>query len=94
MATMIVKHRVANFESWKVVFDEMETTRRQHGWRGHEVHRDASDPNMVVVVNQIADAAGAKRYGTSEALRTAMARAGVQGPPEITFLDDVESKSY
>ena len=49
---------------------------------------------MVVVVNHVKDAAGAKRYGSSEALRAAMARGGVQGPPEIIFLDDVERSSY
>jgi hypothetical protein len=32
---------------------------------------------------------GAKRYGGSDALRSAMARAGVQGPPDIQFLEDV-----
>jgi quinol monooxygenase YgiN len=94
MATMIVKHRVANFESWKKVFDEMEGTRREHGWTGHEVHRDANDPNVVVIVNHMRDVAGGKRYGGSQALRDAMARGGVQSAPEITFLDDAEQKAY
>ena len=94
MATMIVKHRVANFDSWKQVFDSMESTRRAHGWLGHSVHRDAADPNLVVVVNHVGDAEGAKRYGASGELRTAMQRAGVQGPPEIAFLEDAEEKRY
>jgi quinol monooxygenase YgiN len=94
MATMIVKHRVASFDSWKKVFDEMEATRREHGWTGHEVLRDATDPNLVVIVNHMRDLAGAKRYGGSPALREAMARGGVQGPPDITFLDDADIRSY
>lgn len=94
MATMIVKHRVASFEGWKKVFDEMEGLRREHGWTGHEVLRDAADPNVVVIVNHVRDLASAKRYGGSDVLRAGMARAGVQGPPDITFLDDADIKSY
>ena len=89
MATMIVRHRVANFEQFKSVFDSMEKTRLEHGWAGHTVHRDAADPNIVVIVNRVMSIEGAKRYGGSDALRSGMARAGVQGPPDIQFLEDV-----
>jgi quinol monooxygenase YgiN len=89
MATIIVRHRVANFEQWKSVFDSMQKTRLEHGWAGYSVHRDAADPNIVVVVSRVMNIEGAKRYGGSEALRSAMARAGVQGQPEIQFLEDV-----
>jgi quinol monooxygenase YgiN len=94
MATMIVKHRVANFESWKPLFDSMTAVRKEHGWTGHEVYRDANDPNLVTIVNHVRDIESAKRYGGSPALREAMARGGVQGPPDISFLDDTESKKY
>jgi hypothetical protein len=89
MATMIVKHRVANFEKWKAAFDSLDKVRKDHGWIGSTVHRDATDPNLVVIVNHVKDLAGAKKYGGSDALRTAMANGGVQGVPEITFLNDV-----
>ena len=32
MPVMIVKHKVADFKQWKVVFDSMNEVRRQHGW--------------------------------------------------------------
>ena len=94
MAAMIVKHRVASFDTWKAVFDEMDPTRREHGWTGYEVYRDAADPNTVVIVNHMRDLDSAKRYGGSPALRSAMARSGVQGLPEIVFLDNAEAKNY
>jgi hypothetical protein len=94
MATMIVKHRVKNFESWKVVFDELEATRRKHGWTGHQVYRDATDPNLVTIVNHMGDLAGAQAYGGSPDLRSAMERAGVISAPEIQFLDDTEDRAY
>ncbi len=90
MATLLVKHRVANFEKWKQVFDRFEGLREKHGFTGHSVHRDATDPNIVVIVNHVRDMAGAKSYGASQDLHDAMAEAGVQGAPEISFLTDVE----
>jgi hypothetical protein len=86
---MLVKHRVANFEAWKQVFDSMEGLRKDHGWIGSTVHRDATDPNVVVIVNRVKTLDGARKYGTSEALRDGMAKAGVQGAPDISFLNDV-----
>jgi hypothetical protein len=94
MATMIVKHRVANFESWKKIFDEMGTVRAKHGWTGHLVLRDASDPNLVTIVNRMKSLDGAKAYGGSPDLRAAMQRAGVQGPPDISFCDDADEGRY
>ena len=89
MATLLVKHRVANFEEWKKIFDSMDHVRKEHGFTGSTVHRDATDPNIVVIVNHVRSLDGAKRYGGSQVLRDAMARAGVQGIPEIAFLNDV-----
>ena len=90
MATMLVKHRVANFDKWKKVFDRLEGLREKHGFVAHSVHRDATDPNVVVIVNHVKEMTEAKNYGSSHELHDAMAEAGVQGPPEITFLNDVE----
>lgn len=89
MATLLVKHRVANFEEWKKVFDGMDHVRREHGFTGSTVHRDATDPNVVVIVNHVRTLDGAKKYGGSQELRDATAHAGVQGLPEINFLNDV-----
>ncbi|HEV8247016.1 MAG TPA: hypothetical protein VGP93_14665 [Polyangiaceae bacterium] len=94
MPTMIVKHRVANFETWKTAFDSMNASRREHGWKGHAVLRDATDPNLVTILNDVSDAERAKAYGGSAALRSAMQRGGIQGPPEIYFLESVEEQKY
>lgn len=94
MPVMIVKHKVADFKQWKVVFDSMGEVRRKHGWKAHEVYQGAGDPNFVTVVNHMRDLEGAKAYGTSQELKSAMAKAGVQGAPEIVFMEDAEQKLY
>jgi len=94
MAALIVKHRVADFDAWKKVFDSMTPVRKEHGWTSHIVLRDAVDPNVVTVVNRMRDLDGAKRYGGSSALREGMQKAGVQGAPEISFLEDAGETTY
>jgi hypothetical protein len=94
MATLIVKHRVANFDSWKKIFDEMGAVRAKHGWTSHLVLRDATDPNVVTIVNRMKSLDGAKAYGGSPELRQAMERGGVQGAPEISFNEDAAEATY
>ncbi len=93
-AALIVRHRVANFEEWKKVFDDMFETRRSHGWLSAIVYRDATDPNMVTIINRVKDLDGAKRYGAAPGLREAMQKGGVQGAPEIHFVDEAEHTGY
>jgi hypothetical protein len=93
-AALIVRHRIANFEKWKEVFDSMTSVRKEHGWTSAIVYRDAADPQMVTIVNRVKDLDGAKRYGSSEKLRTAMQSAGVLGPPDVFFLEETEEKGY
>jgi len=92
MATMIVRHRVANFEAWKKVFDSMHDVRiKEYNWLGTEVLRDENDPNYVTVIDRVKDVASAKRYGGSQALHDAMQKAGVISAPDVTFMNEVEA---
>jgi hypothetical protein len=93
-AALIVRHRVANFETWKQIFDSMFELRKRHGWIATIVYRDAADPNVVTIVNRVQDIDSAKRYGGSEELRAGMSRAGVQGAPDIFFVEEAEERRY
>ncbi len=94
MASMFVRHRVADYAKWKPVFDEHETARRAAGLTAHSVHREVDDPSVVIIAFRAADIGRAKEFAGSDTLRTAMAKAGVQGQPEIWFAEDVEDKRY
>ena len=39
MASMFIKHRVADYARWKPVFDEHEPLRIEYGTVGHSLHR-------------------------------------------------------
>ncbi len=94
MASMFIKHRVADYARWKPVFDEHQPLRIEYGTVGHSLHRDADDPNVIIIAFRVNDLNRAKEFAGSEELRSAMERAGVLGPPEIWFADDVEEKRY
>ena len=94
MASMFIKHRVADYAKWKTVFDEHEAMRIEYGTVGHSLHRDADDPNVIVIAFRVSDLNRAKAFAGSEELRSAMERAGVLGLPEIWFAEDVEEKRY
>ena len=94
MPTMIVKLKVADFERWKSEYDQLEMLRREHGWTAHEIYRDSAEPNTVVIVNHMPDLGRAKAYLESDAVRSGVQRAGVQGPPEVWYLDEAEVKQY
>ena len=89
-----VAHRVADFDTWKPVFDEHGTSRKAHGAVGHRVLRRSDDPNTVTVLTEFRDRAQAEAFLADASLRAAMGRAGVEGDPEITFWEVAEEVGY
>lgn len=83
---VLVKHRVADYDTWKKVFDQHQSAREQAGWFGHHINRGADDPNLVYIYGPATDADRLKRFIEGDDLRQAMANAGVEGPPVITFM--------
>lgn len=94
MVTMFVKHEVNDYSNWKRVYDEFAATRKELGVTSASVHRAANDPNELTVTHQFDDLNAAKAFADSEELKSAMAKAGVTGPPDIWFTEDIEQISY
>ena len=94
MVGVIVRHRVRDYDAWKPLFDEHGDVRRRYGAQGHQVFRLSSDPNDVIIVNTFADAAGAQAFTTDPSLPEVMARAGVEGAPDIAFCELADSAEY
>ena len=92
--TMIAKHRVSNYENWKQVYDDFAPTRQEKGVIGASVHRDANDSNIIFITHQFKDLNAATSFANSVELKSAMAKAGVAGPPDIWFTNDVEQTPF
>jgi quinol monooxygenase YgiN len=91
---LVVHHRVADYDAWKLVFDEHESVRRAHGEFEHRVYRDIHDPNRVIVHNDFPSEDAARGFMEDPSLKEAMARAGVEGEPGMSFIERAERKAY
>ena len=94
MATMFVKHKVDDYGNWKRTYDEFAPVRKESGVTGASVHRDADDANTIIVTHQFDNVDAAIAFANSEDLKLAMKNAGVAGPPEIWFSEDIEQTPY
>ncbi len=94
MARVIVQHDVADYDKWLPEFEAHETVRRQHGATGHSINRSTANPNSLIIVNEFATSDGAKAFMTDPSLPDVMARAGVQGHPQVWLVDEAEAKRY
>jgi heme-degrading monooxygenase HmoA len=92
--TLVVHHRVADYDAWKPVFDEHEPVRRSHGEIEHRIYRDIHDRNRVIIHNDFPSEEAARAFTEDPSLKDAMARAGVEGEPGISFIEKAERKVY
>lgn len=88
MASMLVQHKVKDFAEWKKVYDSVADLRASNGELSDQIYRDASDPNKLTVIFKWNSLANAQKYAQSPELKAAMQKAGVEGPPNIYFLNE------
>jgi len=88
MTTVAVRHRVADFDTWRAAYDEHGVVRKEHGTTGDRVLRDASDPNEVLVLTFWPTADNARAFVEDPSLKEVMGRAGVVGAPRIEIYEE------
>jgi quinol monooxygenase YgiN len=90
MATMMIQIKVKDFAAWKKVFDSDTgvSLRKSNGELSHQIFQDASDPNKVVAIYHWDSLANSQKFAQSPELKAAMEKAGVQGPPMVSFLNE------
>ena len=87
MSNLLTQHKVRNYDEWRPHFDRHEPIRVAAGITNPRVYRNASDPNDLVLLFDVADVEGAKQFGQSQDLRETMERAGVIMPPTVRVID-------
>ena len=88
MSSVYIRHRVADFDAWKVAFDDHSTVRRDHGLADASLLRDDDDTSMVTIVLNTDDTARARELLASDDLRETMQNAGVVSQPEVWIASD------
>jgi len=87
MATLFMRHRVADYARWKAVYDAYASVRDDElGVTADAVYRDADDPAVVLVMHEFADAERARAMATSGRVSRAMADAGVVERPQTWLI--------
>jgi len=86
---MLVRHKVKNFDAWKVGYDADRARRAEAGVaEKYVLQGDDGNSNEVVVLFEAKDLKKAKSFAESTDLRKTMERAGVTGKPDIYYLHD------
>ncbi len=83
MATLFVRHTVADYAVWRKAFDDFQATGREHGIRSAAVYQAADNPNDVTVTHDFDTPEIARAFTQAEGLKIAMQKAGVSGPPTM-----------
>jgi hypothetical protein len=85
MATMFVRHRVADYAAFRVVYDWLAATRSAHKVTADAVYRAADDPNDITVTHEFATVEAARAFAASPELQAPMRDAGVLGAPMVWY---------
>jgi len=88
MASMMVQHTVRDYKTWKKEYDGNSAFRKSSGELSDQIYRDASDANKLTLMFKWNSIANAEKFAHSPELRAAMEKAGVMGPPTVTFLNE------
>jgi heme-degrading monooxygenase HmoA len=89
MATMMIQQRVKSSSEWKKVYDSVADLRVLNGQISDQVFQDANDPTKVTVILHWKSMESAQKWAQSPELKATMEKAGVQGAPNVSFLNEV-----
>ena len=88
----LVRHRVADFDAWRKVYDGFAPIQAEHGVHAHQVLRSIENPNDVTVEHTFDSPEAAREFFARPELKEAMSKAGVNADSvEISYFDEVES---
>jgi hypothetical protein len=88
-ATLVVRHTVNDYAAWRVVYDELEPLRQQHGCTGQRVLVAPDNANDVFISHEFPSVEAAGAFAHDPGLREGMERAGVAGAPRIEIFTSV-----
>ncbi len=82
---MTIRFKVKDFSAWRTSYNGHEKDRVSAGITNGKVFRSADDANDVLILQDVADAAKARTWLSSNEMKTMMEKSGVIGAPSIRF---------
>ncbi len=90
---LAARHKVEDYAKWKSGFDGDIEMRKAAGEKSYQIFRTKDDPNNLVILFEWDTMDNARKLMESDELGEKMKQAGVVGPPDIYFLEEVEKGS-
>jgi heme-degrading monooxygenase HmoA len=87
---VLIIHEVKDYKSWKKVFDQAASLRKNAGEKSFQVLKYEHDPNKIVHYSQWSSLDDARLFFESEELVKIRQEAGVKSP-EFIYLNHLES---
>jgi hypothetical protein len=91
MRSLLMRHRVADYDAWRRVFEADADTLRANGSGQARIFRSDADPGEVWLLMEWDDLARARLFTRSDDLLDLMERAGVTDRPDYWYLEEPES---
>lgn len=86
----LVKLTVADYAQWRAAYDSLQGLRQTNGAIEDHVFQSADNPNEVFALIAWKNPDQARAYFISPELRQGMQKGGVQGPPTISYLNEIK----
>ena len=90
MPYVLVRHKVADYTTWKQGFDESRDARKGHIAREGQILRNVDNPSEHLILFEVTDLERARQFLQSEKMRQAMQQHGVVDEPDMYFLEEIE----
>jgi quinol monooxygenase YgiN len=91
MVNVLVRHKIADYQKWRVTFDASIAFRQQGGEESCRIFQNSEDPNKLILLFEWESAEKARHFMSSPELQARMQQAGVVSPPEIEFLNELHT---
>jgi quinol monooxygenase YgiN len=82
-----IMHTVADYDKWRPAYDAHDSIRKSYGITHFHIGRDASNPNLVYIIDKIEDVKKAKDFAALPALKEAMKKGGVTSKPSFSYYE-------
>ena len=86
MTYLLCRNKVADFATWKRVFDSHSTAHREAGLTLKQLLHNLENPNDVFMLFEVEDLKKAKAFVASPDVPDAQEKSGVVQKPDIYFL--------
>ncbi len=89
MVHVFIRHKVADFNQWKHVFDSALEMRKAGGELSARMFRSRVQPDQLELLCEWDTLDKARQFFDQPTLKSAMQSAGVVGAPDIEFMEEI-----